>query len=82
MTFERYLRSLLQDTGQEGTEAGEAIEDLVASIGNCPACGEVMDFCQGHGEFGDPEGRQVLDQHDAGDHSSCNPRGCEEANDA
>jgi len=45
----------------------------------CPACGEPSDFCQGHGLIGDPVGRRVLEQHDAGDHTSCNPIGCEEA---
>jgi len=51
-------------------------------ITRCPACGDVDDFCQGHGELGDPVGRQILDQHDEGDHTSCNPIGCEEASQA
>lgn len=56
------------------------IRDDIIYIGRCPACGEPSDFCQGHGETGDPVGHQVLEQHDDGDHSSCNPLGCEEAN--
>jgi hypothetical protein len=44
----------------------------------CPACGSPIDFCQGHGEMGDPGGRAILDAHDAGDHSSCHPDGCDE----
>lgn len=27
----------------------------------CPVCGEPIDYCQGHGEIGDPEGRAILD---------------------
>jgi hypothetical protein len=37
----------------------------------CPACGEPIDFCQGHGEIGDPRGALTLDMHDDGDHSFC-----------
>ncbi len=37
----------------------------------CPACGSVIDYCQGHGEIGDPVGRAILDKHDDGDHSDC-----------
>jgi hypothetical protein len=48
-------------------------------LSRCPACGDVIDYCQGHGEIGDPAGRAILDAHDDGDHSGCNPAGCEEA---
>lgn len=37
----------------------------------CPACGAHIDHCIGHGEIGDPNGRQILDMHDEGDHSAC-----------
>ena len=37
----------------------------------CPACGEYIDYCQGHGEMGDPYGREILDLHDNDDHSEC-----------
>lgn len=46
----------------------------------CPACGQPIDYCLGHGEIGDPVGRRILDNHDGDiDHSSCHPNGCEEA---
>ena len=37
----------------------------------CPACGDVIDYCQGHGEIGDPQGFAILQAHDDGDHSGC-----------
>lgn len=37
----------------------------------CPACGEDIQYCQGHGEIGDPEGAAILAMHDDGDHSRC-----------
>lgn len=37
----------------------------------CPACGDYVDYCTGHGQIGDPEGFRVLEQHDAGDHTDC-----------
>jgi len=37
----------------------------------CPACGSVIDYCQGHGEIGDPNGHAILGKHDYGDHSEC-----------
>jgi hypothetical protein len=45
----------------------------------CPVCADPPDFCRGHGPIGDPVGARILDQHDAGDHHDCDPRGCEEA---
>ena len=39
--------------------------------GRCPACGEFCDYCQGHGEIGDPMGAAILMAHDDGDHSGC-----------
>jgi len=53
------------------------LEDEYTS--RCPACGEPIDYCQGHGETGDPAGFATLAAHDDEDHSDCNPRGCEEA---
>lgn len=58
-------------------ECGEPEEEYVS---RCPACGDVIDYCQGHGEIGDPAGRAILDAHDDGDHSGCHPEGCDEAN--
>lgn len=45
----------------------------------CPVCAERIDYCQGHGEIGDPVGFAILAKHDADDHSECHPSGCEEA---
>lgn len=39
----------------------------------CPACGSPIDFCQGHGEIGDPAGAAILKAHDDDDHSGCHP---------
>lgn len=42
---------------------------LFASMDSCPACGDQADYCQGHGEIGDPEGfatvQEWLDYPDA-----------------
>lgn len=40
---------------------------------HCPACGEPEDYCQGHGDIGDPRGRGILSNHDDDDHSECHP---------
>jgi hypothetical protein len=45
----------------------------------CPACGDVIDYCQGHGEIGDPAGFAILAAHDSDDHSRCEPNGCDNA---
>lgn len=39
--------------------------------GRCPACGEPIDYCQGHGEIGDPYGHAILIAHDNGNHYDC-----------
>lgn len=36
--------------------------DKVESV--CPACGDPIDYCQGHGEIGDPEGYAILKQQE------------------
>lgn len=46
--------------------------------GSCPACGQAIDYCQGHGEIGDPEGFKVLERHDNGNHEFCHPDGCDD----
>lgn len=48
-------------------------------ISRCPACGSPIDYCQGHGEIGDPAGFDILDLHDQGKHGTCHPEGCDEA---
>ena len=40
-------------------------------IGPCPACGDHIDYCQGHGPMGDPQGYAVIRLHDDGVHSMC-----------
>lgn len=47
-------------------------------VSRCPACGSPMDYCQGHGEIGDPAGWAVLEAHDEGDHTQCHPEGCDQ----
>lgn len=39
----------------------------------CPACGERIDYCQGHGSIGDPLGASILASHDDDDHRRCHP---------
>ncbi|HEY6057206.1 MAG TPA: hypothetical protein VIV06_04200 [Candidatus Limnocylindrales bacterium] len=48
-------------------------------VSRCPACGDPIDYCQGHGEIGDPTGAAILADHDAGQHWRCHPAGCDEA---
>lgn len=40
-------------------------------VAECPACGSPIDYCQGHGEYGDPAGFAILVAHDLDDHSGC-----------
>lgn len=53
-------------------------QDLIDEIVSiCPACGQPIDYCSGHGAIGDPAGAAVLEWHDAGNHSWCDRRaGC------
>lgn len=39
----------------------------------CPACGEPIDYCQGHGPIGDPWGARILAMHDDDTHTECHP---------
>ena len=48
------------------------VDDDVDFIGGCPACGDPIDYCQGHGEIGDPIGAAILQAHyDRDDHTMC-----------
>lgn len=47
------------------------VDDDYDYIGGCPACGNPIDYCQGHGEIGDPIGFAILKAHDNGDHTVC-----------
>jgi hypothetical protein len=58
---------------------GETTREDEEYVSRCPACGDVIDYCQGHGEMGDPAGFAILAAHDDGHHSECHPDGCEEA---
>jgi hypothetical protein len=51
----------------------------VPDVGTCPACGQAIDHCPGHGMIGDPCGYEALQRHDGGDHAICHPSGCEAA---
>lgn len=42
-------------------------------VETCPACGEPVDYCPGHGEVGDTYGATVLLAHDLGEHATCHP---------
>ncbi len=57
----------------------EAHAEYLASLAHCPVCGDVMDYCQGHGELGDPDGYAVLVDHDNDEHHGCHSAaGCVE----
>jgi hypothetical protein len=71
------LYALVSDAADE--DPGEANETYVS---RCPCCGEYIDYCQGHGEIGDPAGFAILAAHDDDDHSGCNPAGCDVAAEA
>ena len=57
----------------------ERVQALCGDYERCPACGEVIDHCTGHGEIGDPAGYATLEGHDAGEHDTCSGYGCEYA---
>lgn len=42
-------------------------------VSHCPVCGDVIDYCRGHGEIGDPAGFAIMQRHDADDHRDCHP---------
>lgn len=42
-------------------------------LSNCPACGQAIDYCPGHGPIGDPAGWAILHAHDEGIHLDCAP---------
>jgi hypothetical protein len=44
---------------------------------HCPACGQPIQYCSGHGSIGDPWGHDILTAHDNGDHADCDPFGCD-----
>lgn len=48
-------------------------------MSRCVVCGDPMDYCQGHGEIGDPAGFAIQQAHDDGDHSRCVKEACDES---
>lgn len=42
-------------------------------LSRCPACGDGIDFCQGHGQIGDPRGYEIRLSHERGEHDNCHP---------
>ena len=54
-----------------GEDDDEDYDDEYVSV--CPACGEFIDYCHGHGVIGDPDGAAILEAHDDGNHEGCHP---------
>jgi hypothetical protein len=73
--YEDDLEAFRERELDEDAAAGEFDE----YIARCPACGDPIDYCQGHGEIGDPVGFAILAKHDDDDHSECSPIGCPES---
>lgn len=57
-------------------ECGDCLCEICQPT-RCPACGDIIDYCQGHGQMGDPYGWRILEEHDAGNHERCHHDGCE-----
>ena len=54
---------------QEAT-FGWDLEDYSEPV--CPACGDYIDYCQGHGRISDPLGYHIVsDHHDFDKHDRC-----------
>jgi hypothetical protein len=79
----------IESSGVErsGTESeldsGESVDsresDQDDDTVRCLACGDPIDYCQGHGEIGDPVGFAILQAHDSEDHTHCHPLACADA---
>ena len=52
-------------------------EDPEGSSPTCPACGDYIEYCQGHGEMGDPSGANILRLHDEDNHTLCVGEDCD-----
>lgn len=66
-------------TNTDHLHIATTIDDYIFDDVGCPACGNAIDYCQGHGPIGDPVGDAILLAHDDGDHSDCHPDGCDVA---
>jgi len=62
-----------------GTDFYDGSDGSIEDDSRCPACGDPIDYCRGHGEIGDPLGADILKLHDLGLHQDCNLLGCDEA---
>jgi hypothetical protein len=69
LTLDERGRIAIEPTNYVITFADETSYLVEVSI--CPACGEPIDYCQGHGEIGDPDGFAILEAHDNDDHGEC-----------
>jgi hypothetical protein len=70
----RYAEEALQEQAEEDAAKEEAVlyADKACEAGDrCPACGELIAFCTGHGEIGDPTGFAIIEKHDNDDHTDC-----------
>lgn len=54
----------------------DAAHDWTAS--RCVVCGDPIDYCQGHGPMGDPDGYEILEAHESGHHERCDATACDE----
>jgi hypothetical protein len=67
------------DTPRAGAIPAKIMQDqfdmagdcLAVDFDRCPVCGEIIWYCQGHGEIGDPEGFAILQAHNDDDHERC-----------
>lgn len=55
-------------------EQAQLHAEYLESLSRCPACGDYMDYCQGHGDLGDPDGAAILAEHDNDEHGNCHPK--------
>lgn len=78
---QRITRAMIADEIEELTGERPETGETGEYVSRCPACGDVIDYCQGHGEIGDPIGAAVLAAHDMGRHRDCHPDGCDIAAD-
>ena len=67
----------MRGTGKPRQRESESEMDEYIGEPNCPACGQPIDYCQGHGSLGDPHGAEILAMHDRDNHSQCHPDGCD-----
>ena len=67
----------MEEPGSPGSEKARSEMVLYTEESRCPACGQPIDYCQGHGSLGDPHGAEILAMHDRDNHSQCHPDGCD-----